>query len=57
MQHFLNTRVTKVINYEMLVEQGDIDETLTAASAIGHDCPQKQARGYGLPESFTHGTS
>tara|TARA_R110002049_G_scaffold221841_14_gene393339 strand:+ start:1140 stop:1991 length:852 start_codon:yes stop_codon:yes gene_type:complete len=40
-----------------VLEQGDIEEALTAASAIGDDRLQKQARGYALPESFTHGTS
>tara|TARA_R110002050_G_scaffold9504_2_gene33448 strand:- start:22637 stop:23494 length:858 start_codon:yes stop_codon:yes gene_type:complete len=40
-----------------VLEKGDIEEALTAASAIGDDRLQKQARGYALPESFTHGTS
>lgn len=40
-----------------LLEKGDIDEGLAAASAIGDDRLQKQARGYVTPESFTHGTS
>ncbi|PHS33444.1 MAG: flagellar biosynthesis protein FlgM [Methylophaga sp.] len=40
-----------------ILEQGDIEEALTAASAIGDDRLQKQARGYATPESFTHGTS
>jgi predicted metalloprotease len=40
-----------------VLEQGDIEEALTAASAIGDDRLQKQARGYATPESFTHGTS
>jgi predicted metalloprotease len=42
---------------KQVLEQGDIEEALTAASAIGDDRLQKQARGYALPESFTHGTS
>ena len=42
---------------KQVLEQGDIDEALTAASAIGDDRLQKQARGYARPESFTHGTS
>ncbi|BCG66011.1 MAG: hypothetical protein methR_P3883 [Methyloprofundus sp.] len=40
-----------------ILEQGDVDEALNAASAIGDDRLQKQARGYATPESFTHGTS
>lgn len=40
-----------------LLEAGDIEEALTAANAIGDDRLQKQARGYVVPESFTHGTS
>ena len=40
-----------------LLEAGDIEEGLTAASAIGDDRLQKQAQGYVVPESFTHGTS
>ena len=42
---------------KQVLEQGDIEEALTAASAIGDDHLQKQARGYITPESFTHGTS
>lgn len=40
-----------------ILDAGDIDEALTAASAIGDDRLQKQARGYVTPDSFTHGTS
>lgn len=40
-----------------LLERGDIEEGLNAASAIGDDRLQKQSRGYVTPESFTHGTS
>ena len=39
------------------LEPGDIDEALNAASAIGDDRLQKQAQGYVVPDSFTHGTS
>jgi len=40
-----------------IIEEGDIREALTAASAIGDDRIQKQSRGYVVPDSFTHGTS
>ncbi|HHH39961.1 MAG TPA: flagellar biosynthesis protein FlgM [Sedimenticola sp.] len=40
-----------------ILEPGDIEEALTAASAVGDDRLQKKARGYVTPESFTHGTS
>ncbi len=40
-----------------ILEQGDVEEAMTAATAIGDDRLQKQGRGYVTPESFTHGTS
>lgn len=40
-----------------ILEQGDIEEALNAASAIGDDRLQRQAQGYVTPESFTHGSS
>jgi len=40
-----------------LLEDGDLEEALTAASAVGDDSIQKEAQGYVVPESFTHGTS
>ena len=40
-----------------IVEEGDIDEALRAASAVGDDNIQKQAQGYIVPDAFTHGTS
>lgn len=40
-----------------ILESGDVEEALNAASAIGDDRLQKQAQGYVVPESFTHGTS
>ncbi len=40
-----------------LLESGDIEEGLNAATAIGDDRLQKQSRGYVTPESFTHGSS
>jgi len=40
-----------------LLEKGDMEEALNAASAVGDDRIQKQAQGYIVPDSFTHGTS
>jgi hypothetical protein len=39
------------------LQNGDVEEALGAATAIGDDRLQKQARGYVVPESFTHGSS
>lgn len=40
-----------------MLEEGDIDEALRAASSIGDDTLQKKSRGYVVPDAFTHGTS
>jgi predicted metalloprotease len=40
-----------------ILEQGDVEEAMRAAAAIGDDALQKQAQGYAVPDSFTHGTS
>lgn len=40
-----------------ILESGDLEEALDCAEAIGDDRLQKQAQGYVVPESFTHGTS
>lgn len=40
-----------------LLEEGDVEEGLAAASAIGDDRLQKQGQGYVSPDSFTHGSS
>ena len=40
-----------------ILEKGDVREGLNAAAAIGDDRLQKQARGYVVPDSFTHGSS
>lgn len=40
-----------------ILEPGDIDEALRAASSIGDDTLQQKSRGYVVPDSFTHGTS
>jgi predicted metalloprotease len=40
-----------------ILEEGDLEAGLNAASRIGDDALQKQAQGYVVPESFTHGSS
>jgi predicted metalloprotease len=40
-----------------ILEAGDVDAALKAASAIGDDALQKQTQGHAVPDSFTHGTS
>lgn len=40
-----------------VLEAGDMEEALGAASAVGDDRLQKEAQGYAVPDSFTHGTS
>jgi len=40
-----------------ILEPGDTEEALAAASGVGDDRLQKKARGYVVPESFTHGSS
>jgi uncharacterized protein len=40
-----------------ILEQGDVEAALNAASAIGDDALQRQSRGEVVPDSFTHGTS
>ena len=44
-------------NARQMLEEGDIEEGLTAASAIGDDTLQKQSQGYVRPDSFTHGSA
>ncbi len=40
-----------------LLEEGDVEEGMRAASAVGDDRLQRQNQGYVVPDSFTHGTS
>jgi uncharacterized protein len=47
----------RYVQKQGLLEEGDIEEALHAASAIGDDAIQKQTSGRVVPDSFTHGTS
>ena len=40
-----------------ILEAGDLEEALTAAASIGDDRLQKQAQGFAIPHTFTHGSS
>lgn len=40
-----------------ILEEGDIEEAIRAATAIGDDRLQRQSQGYVVPDAFTHGTS
>ncbi|MGZ8559837.1 MAG: KPN_02809 family neutral zinc metallopeptidase [Chitinophagaceae bacterium] len=40
-----------------ILQEGDIEEALNAANAIGDDMLQKKSQGYVVPDAFTHGTS
>lgn len=42
---------------QKLLDAGDIEEALNAASAIGDDTLQKQAQGHVVPDAFTHGSA
>ena len=41
----------------ILLEPGDLESAIRAAEAIGDDHLQKEAQGYTVPDTFTHGTS
>src|SRR6185369_12904159 len=47
----------RYVQNQGVLEAGDIDEALRAASAVGDDNIQRQTTGYVVPDSFTHGTS
>ncbi len=40
-----------------ILQTGDVDQGLAAASAVGDDTLEKREQGYAVPDSFTHGTS
>ena len=47
----------RYVQNQGVLEAGDIDEALRAASAVGDDQIQRRTAGYVVPDSFTHGTS
>ena len=47
----------RYVQNQGVLESGDIEEALTAASAVGDDRIQRRTTGYVVPDSFTHGTS
>lgn len=47
----------RYVQNQGILEAGDIDEALRAASAVGDDRIQRETTGYVVPDSFTHGTS
>ncbi|MBW4665426.1 MAG: zinc metallopeptidase [Chroococcus sp. CMT-3BRIN-NPC107] len=54
---FAGIWANKAQNSRQILEAGDIEEALNAASSIGDDRLQSQSKGYVVPESFTHGSS
>jgi predicted metalloprotease len=47
----------KTSDGQPVMEQGDFEEGMRAAEAIGDDTLQKETQGYVVPDSFTHGSS
>ena len=47
----------RYVQNQGMLEAGDVEEALRAASAVGDDQIQKRTTGYVVPDSFTHGTS
>jgi len=47
----------RYVQNQGMLEAGDIDEALGAASAVGDDTIQRRTSGYVVPDSFTHGTA
>jgi predicted metalloprotease len=48
--HYIN-------KYKNILEEGDIEEAMSAANAVGDDLLQKKYSGRVVPDAFTHGTS
>ena len=47
----------RYVQNQGMLEAGDVEEALQAASAVGDDSIQRKTTGYVVPDSFTHGTS
>ena len=47
----------RYVQNQGILEPGDIEEALRAASSVGDDEIQRRTTGYIVPDSFTHGTS
>lgn len=47
----------RYVQNQGMLDAGDVEEALQAASAVGDDSIQKRTTGYVVPDSFTHGTS
>jgi predicted metalloprotease len=54
---FAGVWANKAQEMRNIIEPGDIDDALRAASAIGDDRIQRQTQGYVVPDAFTHGSS
>lgn len=54
---FAGVWANKANQFRQILEPGDLEEALAAASGVGDDRLQKQSQGYVVPESFTHGSS
>jgi predicted metalloprotease len=54
---FLAGVFARYVQNQGVLEAGDIEEALRAASAVGDDNIQRRTTGYVVPDSFTHGTS
>ena len=50
-------RKTQANNARKILQPGDLESGLSAASAVGDDTLQKREQGTVVPDSFTHGTS
>jgi predicted metalloprotease len=47
----------RATHQNLILDRGDLEEGLNAASAVGDDRIQKQSQGYVVPDAFTHGSS